>query len=1113
MIRPDGASWSGVQDRFGERATGVDADGRSVDLLRLFEAFTPASRPLLDRITLLDVDRPAIGRAIALERDEESGRLILISEHVPGVRLSELLRTAVLRSVVADLGAALFVMRRLLMLAESLKAATGLAHFSIAPERIVITPHGRVVIVEPVLGAAAETDATGSDDIAAIAIAGMSIMLGHLIEDAEHIDPMSPVLQDAADVAAIRAGSTFSTALRLWFDRAVIADPALSFPDFRQARLALAHVVLARESGCDASRRALKVFLNDLAIERLTDVEASALESNRLREIRAKRLARWKAISAPDEEWIAVEHELLIGDEPRIVEEQFHGAVVDLDERADLDQRADEAIGIGPLAEPGMAAPGEESLEAVVVEEPIEAEPEEEPIEAAALVEWPIEVEPAEEPTEADPAPSSRSWIRSMARQLGLASAEPQPRETDLAAPPGDAPLESPLPELSTGTIADPAAADIEIAAWSSTVSAEPEVGEEQIEIGHAEPPVETIEEPFTEEAEPVAVDTLDQSPPMEPAIEAQGERPAEVAQDLTAFAAEEYESASIASESDAEPETLEQPARSLAEPVTAESWNAWTGGISEESIAPRVDDGPADAVQEEPARAVGAEVPSETIDAPLEEDEPVAPVDESIAAKLAEDAHRSWIQSITDQLGRMRRPEEVPREPPAETTAGARDGTPLVHHTETESPDDLRGTVDEIEALFAEDAADTPAVEAAPIQLEPAAMPHVEERTGQPAAWAKPEPAPWRDNAGATGTVMPFPAKPVDHEYAPHQGVLHKRVADAQPHGPAAQPARWAPSPRTIVVPPRRWTRVAATILLAGLGLAFVAALAIAGRSYYRSATTPGTIAVDSTPSGSEVLVDGTPRGVTPLTLTLQPGDYVLALRRNGLTRQYPIAVKPRAQLSQHLDWSTVRATGTLAISSTPSQAKVTVDGKARGVTPLTLSDVPVGVRRIVIESSAGTVRREVRVVEGSQVTIDEAIIPGWIAAFAPFELQIYDGTRLLGAMEDGRIRVPPGRHELDFVNTRLGFRERRGIDVTPGMTTAVNIGAVAGIVRITAPAGADVLIDGVLFGDTPIRELRLPIGAHEIVLRHPQLGEQRVSVTVGASAPTEVTIDFTKR
>ena len=1429
MLQPEGGSWSGVRDSFGERATAVDAEGRPVDLLRLFPAFTPSSRALADRIALLGVDRPAVGRAVALERDDPSARLVLISEHVPGVRLSEVLRIAGERSIVADLGAALFVMRRLLTLAESLNAATGLAHFSIAPERIVITPHGRVVIVEPVLAAAgAGTDATASDDIAAIAIAGMSIMLGHLIGDAQHVDPLSPVLQDAADVAAIRAGNSFSNALRLWFDRAVIADPSLSFPDFRHAKLELSRVLLTRESGCDASRRALKVFLNNLAIERLGDVEAAALESERLREIRAKRLARRKAIFAPDEEWISVEDELLIGDESR--EEPIEAALVE-----------------------------EDRIEAVTAEEPPEA----------AIVEG---------STEADAVPSPRSWLRSVARKIGLASAGPQPLETGLAAPPGDVPFESLPSERLIETIADPAAADLEFTAESFTVAAEPvpeearsesgdtgeagwaEVGDQLAGIDHAEPPVE-IEEPFTEEAEPVAVDALDPSPPMESAIEAQGERPAEVAQDLTAFAAREYDSASFAAESDAEPETLEQPARSLAEPVAADSWSAWTERISEESIAPRVDDGPADPVQEEPTRVVGAEalfettvapieedelvtpvdesvaaklaeeahrswiqsitdqvgrmrrreeedlreppaettaetrdgtplvdypetespgeeslgtvdefetrfgedaadpsaveaapiqlewedrteqpaawatpepaprrddasaagtampipaesveeflraalveepkadpaprswfrsvarrlglgskpqpletelaaspgdaaletppaeqsietiadpaadveivaefstswaepvpeeartesgdlgeerwtgesaieaqgerpaevaqeptaftaeaayesapidaesdsepealeqparslanpaeeswsawtervsqeaitpraddgdeppadaieeeparvggeqMPFETIDAPLEEDEPVAPVDESIAAELTEDAHKSWIQSITDQVGRMRRREEDDlREPPAEITPEARDGTPLFEYMEAESPgEEPRTTVDAFEAQFGEDAADPPAVEAAPIQLERPTMPHVEARAEQPTAWVTPAPAPRRDDARAAGTVVPFPAEPV-HEYAPHRGVLHERVADAQPHGPAAQPARRAPSPRTIMVPLRRWARAAATILIAGLALAIVAALVIAGRSYYRRISTPGTVAVDSTPRGSEVLVDGTARGVTPLTLTLEPGDHVLALRRNGITRQFPIAVAPGAQLSQKLDWSTVRATGTLTISSTPSQARVIVDGKERGVTPLTVPDVPVGMRRIVIVSSAGTVRRDVKVAADSRVTINETIISGWIAAFAPFELQIYEGTRLLGTTEDGRIMAPPGSHELDFVNKRLGFRERRVIDVNPGETTAVNITTAVGIVRITAPAGADVLVDGVLFGETPLRELSLPIGLHEIVLRHPELGEQRVSITVGASAPTEVTVDFPK-
>jgi PEGA domain-containing protein len=1359
MIRPEGGSWSGARDNFGERATAVDANGRSVDLLRLFATFTPASQALADRIERLNVDRPAVGRAVALDRDEPSSRLILISEHVPGVRLSELLQAAVERSVVADLGAALFVMRRLLTLAESLESATGVAQFSIAPERIVITPHGRVVIVEPVLAAAAQTGATRSTDIAGIAIAGMSIMLGHLIKDAEHIDPLSPVLQDAADVAAIRAGDRFSTALRLWFDRAIIADPTLSFPGFRQARLALSRVGRPRESGCDASRRALKVFLDDLAIERLTDIEDAALEVDRLREIRAKQRARWKAISAPDEEWISVEDEVLIGDDAGISEE-MQDAVVPLS-----DDRADEAIGIGALAGPEMAAPVEEpieassleepievssleetieaepleepietprveeSLEAALVEELIEAAPPEEPVEApplqeafdarveesleaalveelieaasleepieappleeafdarveesleAALVEELIEAAPPEEPIEAPPlqepvdarveeslevapveelieaasleepieapplqepieaapvgelietpeeelieaAPAPpRSWLRSMARQLGLASPEPRPLQSDLDAR-EDVPLESPPAEQTTETTTGLAGADLEIGAESSIVSIEPlieeasteaahvgdeglaEVDEEPIEIASPQPPVETIEERLAEQADAFAVDRLDQSPQMlDPEIETQEERPAELTQDMAAFSAEEYESAPSDSGAAEESEVLDRPTASLPETVAAESWSEWTDPALEEPIARRVDDGegrPADgrenettgveaelpaetleewlieeadavtvdapidveadaepdileqpaaslaepsaaesshgwsdptweeaftakvedgdglreAVEGEPTEAAESERPVETVDAPpLEESQPIASVDASIAAALSEDAHKSWIQSITEQLGRIRRREADLLEPPAEATAAT--DAPLVDHTEALASGEPRETVEETEILFGEDA-DARAVEAAPIQLERATIPHVEAPTDRPAAWVRPEPAPWHDDTAEAGKAMPFPPAAVAYEWTPHRGVPDEQAAHAEPRKPDAQPARGTPSPRTIVVPPREWKRAAATILIAGLALVIVAALAIAGRSYYTRMRTPGTIAVDSTPRGSEVLIDGAIRGVTPLTVTLKPGDYVLELRRNAITRRFPIAVTPGAQLAQQLDWSTVRATGTLAISSTPSQAKVTVDGKERGVTPLTVSDVPVGMRRVVIESSAGTVRRDVRVVADSQVTINETIISGWIAAFGPFELQIFEGTRLLGTTESGRIMVRAGRHELDFVNTRLGFRERRGVDVNPGTTTAVNIDTVAGIVRITAPAGADVSIDGMPFGETPLPELRLPIGTHEIVLRHPQLGERRVSVTVGASAPTEVNVDFSKR
>jgi hypothetical protein len=85
--------------------------------------------------------------------------------------------------------------------------------------------------------------------------------------------------------------------------------------------------------------------------------------------------------------------------------------------------------------------------------------------------------------------------------------------------------------------------------------------------------------------------------------------------------------------------------------------------------------------------------------------------------------------------------------------------------------------------------------------------------------------------------------------------------------------------------------------------------------------------------------------------------------------------------------------------------------------------------------------------------------------------------------------------------------------LTVNPGETAALNISAALGIIRIKGPAGAEVWIDGERVGETPMGDLNIPVGTRDIVIRHPQLGEQRMTATVTRSAPTEVTVDFSKR
>ena len=68
-------------------------------------------------------------------------------------------------------------------------------------------------------------------------------------------------------------------------------------------------------------------------------------------------------------------------------------------------------------------------------------------------------------------------------------------------------------------------------------------------------------------------------------------------------------------------------------------------------------------------------------------------------------------------------------------------------------------------------------------------------------------------------------------------------------------------------------------------------------------------------------------------------------------------------------------------------------------------------------------------------------------------------------------------------------------------------------GSIAINALPWADVWIDGERIGETPIGNLQLAIGPHEILFRHPELGEQKYATTVTLSAPARVSVDLRKK
>jgi len=194
-----------------------------------------------------------------------------------------------------------------------------------------------------------------------------------------------------------------------------------------------------------------------------------------------------------------------------------------------------------------------------------------------------------------------------------------------------------------------------------------------------------------------------------------------------------------------------------------------------------------------------------------------------------------------------------------------------------------------------------------------------------------------------------------------------------------------------------RSFARIAAVlvgILAVGGGGVFASRYFTNPAEPAATATTTGTLIVQSNPAGVQVFVDGVDRGMTPARLSVTPGAHILELRGRGVPRVIPLQVPAGGQVSQYLEFADTPTTGRLQVQSEPAGAKVTIDGAARGVAPLTVADLTPGDHEVLLQGDAGTVRHVVTIQAGmtasllAPMSLSSASGPvsGWLTVKAPF-------------------------------------------------------------------------------------------------------------------------------
>jgi hypothetical protein len=255
----------------------------------------------------------------------------------------------------------------------------------------------------------------------------------------------------------------------------------------------------------------------------------------------------------------------------------------------------------------------------------------------------------------------------------------------------------------------------------------------------------------------------------------------------------------------------------------------------------------------------------------------------------------------------------------------------------------------------------------------------------------------------------------------------------------------------------PRRLRWLTAAVALVAIGEAV-----LIGRLYIRGSASPSAdnaIVVEYARPGADVLVDGRPAGVTPLQLKV-----------DSRTRS-------------------IRVVSHEASTQTDAEAQDLLPAAADPRAPQTKADA----RAADDLRTAGRPQRS-----------------GGLRVSAPFELHVLEGERLLGSSADGPVVATAGRHELDLVNSALGYHSRRVVVIKAGQVVSIAVTPPNGSVSINALPWAAVWIDGNAVGETPLGNLSIPLGEHEIVFRHPDLGERREKALVRSDRLTRVSANL---
>ncbi|OVE75380.1 hypothetical protein BVX97_04725 [bacterium E08(2017)] len=238
------------------------------------------------------------------------------------------------------------------------------------------------------------------------------------------------------------------------------------------------------------------------------------------------------------------------------------------------------------------------------------------------------------------------------------------------------------------------------------------------------------------------------------------------------------------------------------------------------------------------------------------------------------------------------------------------------------------------------------------------------------------------------------------------------------------------------------------------------------------------GLLLVHTEPEGMNVTLDDADQGVTPLLLTsIELGKYKVKLSKPGYISK-TLDVNIDSRMPKRIRENLIPNSATLVLDSSPSGAKITLNGVSHGVTPKIIREIPGGASTLELEYDGYELyKKPLQLAAGQKASVVAELkaIPSKLTVVSiPPKARVYINNQFKGEapvtiedMEPGSIRV---RGELPgYETTARTIELGRASDVTEELRLDGNCGQIQ---IITQPAGITVFVDGHEKGVTSFKD-----------------------------------------